>query len=111
MSNDALGSLAKTDVPGKLYDDLVHPAAQSIGKTAGFIPRTIGVWLGRWECWIANGEESIKRTIEATGEKAQAIPEGWKFDVRRWTYCVTNYGRNFIKICTDVGTVRSITAA
>lgn len=47
MSNGALDSLAKTDVPGKLYDDLVHPTAQSIGKTAGFIPRTIGVWLGR----------------------------------------------------------------
>lgn len=43
MSNDAFDSLAKTDVPDKLYDDLVHPAAQSIGKTAGFIPRTVGV--------------------------------------------------------------------
>lgn len=75
MSNDALGSLAKTDVPGKLYDDLVHPTAQSIGKTASFIPRTVGVWLGRWECWIANGEESIKRAIDVAGEKAQAIPE------------------------------------
>lgn len=59
----------------KAYDDLAHPTAKSVGNTLSFIPRTIGIWLSRWEKWIINGEESIRMTAEAVKEKAARIPE------------------------------------
>lgn len=59
----------------KAYDDLAHPTAKSLGNTASLIPRTIGVWLGKWEKWVINGEESIRLTAEAVREKAEKIPE------------------------------------
>lgn len=59
----------------KAYDDLAHPTAKSLGNTASLIPRTIGVWLGKWEKWVINGEESIRLTAEAVREKADKIPE------------------------------------
>lgn len=43
----------------KAYDDLAHPSAKSLGNTLSLVPRTIGVWLGKWEKWVINGEESI----------------------------------------------------
>ncbi len=63
------------DVLGKAYDDLAHPTAKSIGNTISFLPRTIGIWLSKWEKWIINGEESIRLTAEAVKEKAKEIPE------------------------------------
>lgn len=60
---------------GKAYDDLAHPTAKSVGNTISLIPRTIGVWLGKWEKWVINGEESIRLTAEAVREKAEKIPE------------------------------------
>lgn len=59
----------------KAYDDLAHPTAKSVGNTVSLIPRTIGVWLGKWEKWVINGEESIRLTAEAVHEKAEKIPE------------------------------------
>lgn len=59
----------------KAYDDLAHPTAKSVGNTLSLIPRTIGVWLGKWEKWVINGEESIRLTAEAVREKAAKIPE------------------------------------
>ena len=59
----------------KAYDDLAHPTAKSVGNTVSLIPRTIGVWLGKWEKWVINGEESIRLTAEAVREKAAKIPE------------------------------------
>ena len=32
----------------KAYDDLAHPSAKSLGNTLSLVPRTIGVWLGKW---------------------------------------------------------------
>lgn len=58
----------------KAYDDLAHPTAKSVGNTVSLIPRTIGVWLGKWEKWVINGEESIRLTAEAVREKAERIP-------------------------------------
>lgn len=66
---------AGASVLGKAYDDLIHPSAQSLGNTISLLPRTVGVWLQGWERWVINGEESIKRTIEAVGERASEIPE------------------------------------
>lgn len=63
------------DVLGKAYDDFAHPTAKSIGNTISFLPRTIGIWLSKWEKWIINGEESIRLTAEAVREKAKEIPE------------------------------------
>ena len=59
----------------KAYDDLAHPSAKSVGNTISLIPRTIGVWLGKWEKWVINGEESIRLTGQAVQEKAAEIPE------------------------------------
>lgn len=59
----------------KAYDDLAHPTAKSVGNTLSLVPRTIGVWLGKWEKWVINGEESIRLTAEAVREKAEKIPE------------------------------------
>ncbi len=59
----------------KAYDDLAHPTAKSVGNTLSLIPRTIGVWLGKWEKWVINGEESIRLTAQAVQEKAAQIPE------------------------------------
>lgn len=59
----------------KAYDDLAHPTAKSLGNTLSLLPRTVGVWLGKWEKWVINGEESIRLTAEAVREKARKIPE------------------------------------
>ncbi len=59
----------------KVYDDLAHPTARSLGNTLSLLPRTIGVWLGKWEKWVINGEESIRLTAQAVQEKAAEIPE------------------------------------
>lgn len=59
----------------KAYDDLVHPSVKSVGNTLSLIPRTVGVWLGKWEKWVINGEESIRLTGQAVQEKAAKIPE------------------------------------
>lgn len=59
----------------KAYDDLAHPTAKSVGNTLSLVPRTIGVWLGKWEKWIINGEESIRLTAQAVEQKAAIIPE------------------------------------
>ena len=50
---------------GNAYSDLIQPTAKSIGNTLSLIPRTIGVWLGKWEKWIINGERSIELTKQA----------------------------------------------
>ena len=59
----------------KAYDDLAHPTAKSLGNTLSLIPRTIGVWLSKWEKWVINGEESIRLTAQAVQERAAKIPE------------------------------------
>ena len=59
----------------KTYEDVVHPSAKSIGNTLSLVPRTVGVWFGKWEKWVINGEESIKLTASAVQEKASKIPE------------------------------------
>lgn len=58
----------------KAYDDIVHPSAHSVGNTLSLLPRTVGVWLGKWEKWIINGEESIKLTAQAVQNKISEIP-------------------------------------
>lgn len=77
MENKAINELLdqSSGVLEKAYDDLAHPSAKSIGNTVSLIPRTIGVWLGKWEKWVINGEESIKLTSQAVEAKASQIPE------------------------------------
>lgn len=60
---------------GSAYSDLIQPTAKSIGNTLSLFPRTIGVWLGKWEKWIINGERSIELTKQAVQEKLIRIPE------------------------------------
>lgn len=77
MDKTLLGELINESggVLEKVYDDVAHPTAKSVGNTISLIPRTVGVWLGKWEKWIINGEESIRRTGEAVQEKVKKIPE------------------------------------
>lgn len=76
-NNEALNKLIdqSSGVLEKAYDDLAHASAKSVGNTLSLIPRTIGVWLGKWEKWIINGEESIRLTAQAVAEKSSQIPE------------------------------------
>ena len=55
MSNDINQDIAKelvAQTAGKTYDDVAHPTAHATGQIISFIPRTIKVWLGKWEKWI-----------------------------------------------------------
>lgn len=62
------------ETAGNIYSDLIQPTAKSIGNTLSLIPRTIGVWLGKWEKWIINGERSIELTKQAVQEKLARSP-------------------------------------
>lgn len=78
VSDDFNQDVAKelvAQTAGKAYDDLAHPTAKSVGNTLSLFPRTIGVWLGKWEKWVINGEESIRLTAQAVQDKAIQIPE------------------------------------
>lgn len=63
------------EVLGKAYEDFVHPTAEPLGQMISYLPRTIRLWLSKWEKWIINGEESVRLTAEAVREKAEKIPE------------------------------------
>lgn len=78
MSNDINQEVAKelvAQTAGKAYEDVAHPTAHATGQIISFIPRTIKVWLGKWEKWILNGEHSIKETELLLAEKLKHIPE------------------------------------
>ena len=60
---------------GNIYSDVIQPTAKSVGNTLSLIPRTVGVWLGKWEKWIINGEKSIELTRQAVQERVAKIPE------------------------------------
>lgn len=59
----------------KTYDDLAHPTVHATGQIVSFIPRTIKVWLLKWEKWILNGEFAIKETERLLEEKLKRVPE------------------------------------
>ncbi len=59
---------------GEAYKDIVHPAAATTGEIISFVPRTIKVWLGKWEKWILNGEYAIKETERLLAGKLQNVP-------------------------------------
>lgn len=78
MSNDINQDVAKelvAQIAGKTYDDIAHPTAHATGQIISFIPRTIKVWLGKWEKWILNGEYAIKETEILLAEKLKHVPE------------------------------------
>lgn len=78
MNNDINQDVAKelvSQTAGKAYNDVAHPTAYATGQILSFIPRTIKVWLGKWEKWILTGEHSIKETELLLAEKLKHIPE------------------------------------
>lgn len=78
MNNEINKELAKelvAQTAGKTYDDVAHPTAHAVGQIISFVPRTIKVWLGKWEKWILNGEYAIKETEKLLAEKLKGIPE------------------------------------
>lgn len=58
----------------EIYKDLVKPSTVLMGQVISYIPRTIRLWLGKWEKWIINGEESLRLTYEAIEKKTANIP-------------------------------------
>ena len=78
MGNDINQDIAKelvAQTAGKTYEDIAHPTAHATGQIISFIPRTIKVWLGKWEKWIMNGEYAIRETEMLLAEKLKHIPE------------------------------------
>lgn len=78
MENNANNDVAKelvTQTAGKVYDDIAHPTANAVGQLVSFVPRTIKVWLGKWEKWILNGEYAIAETEKLLAEKLKNVPE------------------------------------
>lgn len=76
MSDELNKEIAKeliSQTAGKSYDDVAHPTAEATGQLVSFIPRTIKVWLGRWEKWILNGEYAIKETEKLLEKKLENI--------------------------------------
>ena len=75
MDLDKVNEIATIPVLEKAYDDLVHPSAESIGKTVSLVPRTVAIWLSSWNRWVVNREESIKLAIDAIESRVDKIPE------------------------------------
>ena len=63
------------EIIGKAYDDVAHPTTHAVGQIISFVPRTVKVWLGKWEKWILNGEYAIKETEKLLEEKLKNVPE------------------------------------
>ena len=59
----------------EIYRDTLQPAVRPIGEILSFLPRTVRLWLGGWEKWLINGEESLRLTAEAIEEKIKKVPE------------------------------------
>ena len=74
-ASNEIAKEAVSQTAGAAYSDLLQPTMKSFGNTLSLFPRTIGVWLGRWEKWIINGEKSIELTKQAVIERVQKIPE------------------------------------
>ncbi len=75
MGEDNKGVNLSPVVQEKLYDDLIHPVAEPIGKLASFVPRTVVTVLQPFEKWLINREESMRLTMEALTNKVDKIPE------------------------------------
>lgn len=75
MDLDKVKEIANIPVLEKAYDDLVHPSADSIGKTVSLVPRTVAIWFSSWNRWVVNREESIKLAIDAIESRVDKIPE------------------------------------
>ena len=79
MNSDINQDIAKelvAQTAGKTYDDVAHPSAHAVGQIVSFIPRTIRVWLCKWEKWILNGEYNLEATKQVLAEKLKNISEG-----------------------------------
>ena len=75
MDLDKVNEIDTIPVLEKAYDNLVHPSAESIGKTVSLVPRTVAIWLSSWNRWVVNREESIKLAIDAIESRVDKIPE------------------------------------
>lgn len=78
MNDDFNKDLAKAvaeETAGKVYDDLAHPGLKAMGTVLSLIPRTIRVFLEKWEKWVLNGEYTIQETQKILAEKLKHIPE------------------------------------
>lgn len=75
MDLDKVKEIVTIPVLEKAYDDLVHPSAESLGKTVSLVPRTVAIWLSSWNRQVVNREESIKLAIDAIESRVGKIPE------------------------------------
>lgn len=67
----AIGETIST-VP-KIYDDVIQPSAQEVGRFAARVPRAINAAFSNLDKWIANREYSVEETKKILAKKLEKI--------------------------------------
>lgn len=63
----------KKELAKAIYNDLVHPAAQSTGELVALVPRAVKVALQPLEKWILQGEYNLAQTQKLLDEKLKNV--------------------------------------
>jgi hypothetical protein len=71
-----LAKAATSAVAGKAYDDVAHPTMAATGTVLSLLPRTVRLWLSKWEKYVLMGEANLEQFAVVLKPKADAIPEG-----------------------------------
>ena len=69
----AIGETIST-VP-KIYDDVIQPSAQEVGRFAARVPRAINAAFSNLDKWIANREYSVEETKKILAKKLEKIDD------------------------------------
>lgn len=63
-----------SELRGKIYDDLAHPAAVAIGKTLSLPLRAVNALLSPFEKWIIQREANLDAVSQEVAQKVENIP-------------------------------------
>lgn len=63
----------KKELAKEIYNDLIHPAAQSTGELVALVPRAVKVALQPFEKWILQGEYNLAETQKLLDEKLKNV--------------------------------------
>lgn len=66
---------AIAEVAKEVYEDGLKSSIKPIGRILSYFPRTLRIWLSKWEKWIVNAETNIELTLKATQEKLSNLDE------------------------------------
>lgn len=70
-----LAKAATSAVAEKAYDDVAHPTMSATGTILSLFPRTVRLWLSKWEKYVLMGEANLEQFASALKPKVDAIPE------------------------------------